>query len=65
MVQEFYVLRKGGVRVTDAGGEILYGPFSEGTKEKGPWYPVSAVPSHYMKVWLKRGAVALKLVASS
>lgn len=47
---------KGRLVVKDGGGKIMRGPYSEGTREGGPWYEISDA-SHYFKDWEKRGWV--------
>lgn len=46
---KFYVVKKGGIHVKDAGGESIY-DLLEGTKEKGPWYESGQFPDHYEDV---------------
>lgn len=53
---KFYVDKKGGIRVKDAGGETIYHLF-EGTKEKGPWYESGQYPEFYVKMWMERGDI--------
>jgi hypothetical protein len=53
---KFYVAKKGGIHVKDAGGESIYKLF-EGTKEKGPWYESSQFPDYYVKKWTDRGDI--------
>lgn len=47
---------KGRLQVKDAGGKVTCGPFSAGTKEGGPYYPIAAA-KHYYEGWLKKGYV--------
>lgn len=53
MNRKFYVIRKGGIQVKDAGGESIYS-LLEGTKEKGPFYNVKDYPDFYTKMWTDR-----------
>lgn len=53
---KFFVVKKGGIHVKDAGGDSIYDLF-EGTKEKGPWYESNQFPEQYMKKWTDRGDI--------
>ncbi len=56
METKFYVARKGGIHVKDAGGDSIY-DLLEGTKEKGPWYYSKQFPDHYIKMWKDRAEI--------
>jgi len=53
---KFYVVKKGGIHVKDAGGESIY-DLLEVTKEKGPWYNSKQFPEHYIKAWTDRAEI--------
>ncbi len=64
--KQFYVVgekldpRQNGIlKVKDAGGETVVGPFSAGTKDSGPWYNADSA-GRYFDQWLKAGKIALK-----
>jgi hypothetical protein len=48
--------QNGQLQVKDAGGDVVCGPFSAGSAEKGPWYEDAAAGPYYEK-WLKRGVI--------
>jgi hypothetical protein len=50
---------QGILQVKDAGGDVVVGPFSAGSAEKGPWYDEKAAGRYYAK-WLGRGAIKIK-----
>lgn len=46
------------IRVVDAGGAVMLGPFLPGTEELGPWYSIDELTDRRFEMWQRMGLIS-------